>query len=83
MEGLTLTALIPTLRPCMVSGHVGGGGGGRIGMSLCGQHTHLASPFDRCLGLRADSSLQSFFIFPLLTQIFILAESQPALIFLI
>ena len=51
MEGLTLTALIPTLRPCMVSGHVGGGGGGRIGMSLCGQHTHLASPFDRCLGL--------------------------------
>lgn len=24
MEGLTLTALIPTLRPCMVSGHVGG-----------------------------------------------------------
>ena len=41
-----------------------GGGGGRIGMSLCGQHTHLASPFDRCLGLRADSSLQSFSIFP-------------------
>ena len=49
----TPTALIPTPRPCMISGHVGGAD--RHG--LCGQRTHLASPFDRSLVLRADRLL--------------------------
>ena len=49
----TPTALIPTPRPCMISGHVGGAD--RHG--LCGQRPHLASPFDRSLVLRADRLL--------------------------
>ena len=45
-----------------------GGGGGRIGMSLCGQHTHLASPFDRCLGLSRQQPPKFFSFSQLLTS---------------